>query len=164
MSCSVGDKGKIARSILSYVYYWYNFMPLARGTAACGHTTILSLFWAAGMPITASIPDNYQIDWEAILEPHPDVFTHALYKWLVPDDARPEALKGETLPVRLHSSSRPSLHGDVTSGFQGMWNAFSKPRLIASCWLVVGYNAQETRSAERCGIRQNLKISFLKDY
>ncbi|GFH22733.1 Cir_N domain-containing protein [Haematococcus lacustris] len=36
-------------------------MPLARGSAACGYTTILALFWAAGMPITASIPKSYQV-------------------------------------------------------------------------------------------------------
>jgi hypothetical protein len=49
------------------VYYWYNFMPLARGSAAVGYTTILSLFWALGMPITVPIPKDYQTDWEAIL-------------------------------------------------------------------------------------------------
>lgn len=79
-------------------------MPLARGTAACGYVTILSLFWAAGMPITATIPKNYQVDWEAILEPHPDVFINALYKWMVPDAARPPELKGSTLPVCLRTA------------------------------------------------------------
>ena len=49
------------------MYYWYNFMPLARGSAAVGYTTILSLCWAFGMPVSASIPVNYQADWEAIL-------------------------------------------------------------------------------------------------
>jgi hypothetical protein len=39
----------------------YNFMPLARGTAACGYTALLSLFWAAGMPVTSSIPKDYQV-------------------------------------------------------------------------------------------------------
>jgi len=41
----------------------YNFMPLARGTAAVGYTTMLGLFWAAGMPITAEIPKDYQVHW-----------------------------------------------------------------------------------------------------
>ena len=56
----LGDLPQAAPLILTYGYYWYNFMPLARGTAACGYTTILSLFWAAGMPVTASIPKDYQ--------------------------------------------------------------------------------------------------------
>jgi hypothetical protein len=42
-------------------------MPLARGTAACGYTALLSLFWAAGMPVTSSIPKDYQVtrSWRA---------------------------------------------------------------------------------------------------
>lgn len=50
------DGPAAARSILAFAYFWYNFMPLARGTAAAGYIFILSLFLAAGMPITASIP------------------------------------------------------------------------------------------------------------
>jgi hypothetical protein len=61
------DKPAAADAILRYVYYWYNFMPLARGSAAVGYTTILSLFWAVGMPVSVSIPKDYQPDWEAIL-------------------------------------------------------------------------------------------------
>ncbi len=34
----------------------YNFMPLARGSAVVGAMTVLAVFMAAGMPITASIP------------------------------------------------------------------------------------------------------------
>ena len=45
-----------ARSILTFAYFWYNFMPLARGTAAAGYIFILSLFLAAGIPVTACIP------------------------------------------------------------------------------------------------------------
>ena len=35
-------------------------MPLARGTAAVGYITLLGIFLAAGMPITATIP---QVSW-----------------------------------------------------------------------------------------------------
>lgn len=48
---------------MTYAYYWYNFMPLARGTAAVGYTTLLAWFWAAGMPVTATIPKDYQVGW-----------------------------------------------------------------------------------------------------
>jgi hypothetical protein len=41
----------------------YNFMPLARGTAAVGYTSMLSMFWAAGMPVTAPIPKDYQVEF-----------------------------------------------------------------------------------------------------
>ena len=32
-------------------------MPLARGTAACGYTMLLSLFWAAGILTSTTIPN-----------------------------------------------------------------------------------------------------------
>ena len=51
-----GDKPAAAVAILTFVYYWYNFMPIARGTAVCGHVTLLSLFAVAGMPLKAAIP------------------------------------------------------------------------------------------------------------
>lgn len=50
------DAPGTARSILTFAYFWYNFMPLARGTAAAGYIFILSMFLAAGMPVSASIP------------------------------------------------------------------------------------------------------------
>lgn len=50
------DKDAVVDAILTYAYYWYNFMPLARGTAVVGYIVILALFLAAGMPITAAIP------------------------------------------------------------------------------------------------------------
>lgn len=46
----------LADSILRYAFFWYNFMPLARGTAVVGYITILSMFLAAGMPVTSTIP------------------------------------------------------------------------------------------------------------
>ena len=51
-----GHKPLIAHAALTYVYYWYNFMPLARGTAVTGYITLLAIFLAADMPITSFIP------------------------------------------------------------------------------------------------------------
>ena len=50
------DAPSTAESILTFAYFWYNFMPLARGTAAAGYICILGLFLAAGIPVIASIP------------------------------------------------------------------------------------------------------------
>ena len=50
------DAPGTAQNILTFAYFWYNFMPLARGTAAAGYIFILSMFLAAGMPVSASIP------------------------------------------------------------------------------------------------------------
>ena len=51
-----GDQPGLASAALQYAYYWYNFMPLARGTALVGYVTLLALFLAAGMPITQPAP------------------------------------------------------------------------------------------------------------
>jgi hypothetical protein len=36
-------------------------MPLARGTAVAGYITLLGLFLAANMKVTANIPKNFQV-------------------------------------------------------------------------------------------------------
>ena len=46
----------LARAVLAFAYTWYNFMPLARGTAAAGYVAILGLFAAAGMPVSTPCP------------------------------------------------------------------------------------------------------------
>ena len=70
LSClEKADGPTIAKSILHYAYFWYNFMPLARGTAAAGYIFILSMFLAAGMPVTASIPKASA--WHFALVPKP---------------------------------------------------------------------------------------------
>jgi hypothetical protein len=60
-SWAAGDLAGAARGALTFAYYWYNFMPLARGTAAVGYTTLLALLWALGTPVTAPIPKDYQV-------------------------------------------------------------------------------------------------------
>ena len=92
-------------------------MPLARGTAACGYTAILSLFWAASMPVTASIPKDYQVDWEAILNQHPDAFVESVSKWIYPSEAR-GGMMGST------SAKQPSQQVIITAYYDGscMWS------------------------------------------
>ena len=62
-----GEGPQIAVAAMTYCYYWYNFMPLARGTAASGYVTLLALFLAADMPITARIPQVRPGSCESLL-------------------------------------------------------------------------------------------------
>ncbi|CAN7068427.1 unnamed protein product [Brassica oleracea var. botrytis] len=71
-------------AILRMTYYWYNFMPLARGTAVTGFVVLLGLLLAANMEFTESIPKGLQIDWEAILSVEPDSFVGSVKSWLYP--------------------------------------------------------------------------------
>ncbi|GJP75117.1 hypothetical protein CLOP_g5605 [Closterium sp. NIES-67] len=81
-----GKKGKddklVKNAILRVVYYWYNFSPLARGSAMGGYSSLLGLFLAAGKEITAKPPPDVQLDWEAILSPTLEEFISRVSKWL----------------------------------------------------------------------------------
>ncbi|MEW5314536.1 MAG: hypothetical protein WDW38_006026 [Sanguina aurantia] len=106
--CAIADEAAppvIAEAILTLGYYWYNFMPLARGTAAVGYASILALFWAAGHPITAAIPKTFQVDWQAILSQSPADFIAALSPWMLP----PECRRGAPPPARGSPDVAPSL-------------------------------------------------------
>ncbi|VVB09911.1 unnamed protein product [Arabis nemorensis] len=71
-------------SILRMTYYWYNFMPLTRGTAVTGFVVLLGLLLAANMEFTENIPKGLQIDWEAILNVEPSSFVGSVKSWLYP--------------------------------------------------------------------------------
>ncbi|KAF3647835.1 hypothetical protein FXO37_19750 [Capsicum annuum] len=71
-------------AVLRMTYYWYNFMPLSRGTAVVGFIVLLGLLLAANMEYTGSIPKGLQVDWEAILEFDPSSFVDSVKRWLYP--------------------------------------------------------------------------------
>ncbi|CAL0313437.1 unnamed protein product [Lupinus luteus] len=79
------NKLEIVRdAILRMTYYWYNFMPLSRGSAVVGFVVMLSLLLAANMEFTGSIPQGLQVDWEAILSLDPNSFVDSVKTWLYP--------------------------------------------------------------------------------
>jgi len=70
--------------ILSLTFYWYNYMPLSRGTAAVGYICLLGMFLALGYEITEPVPKDQQVDWEGILRPTPQDFIDQLKDWMYP--------------------------------------------------------------------------------
>ncbi|KAL5706920.1 Suppressor of RPS4-RLD 1 [Ranunculus cassubicifolius] len=74
----------VRNGILKMTYYWYNFMPLSRGTAIVGYTVLLGLFLAANMEITQNIPQGLQVDWEAILTSDLTSFIESIKIWMYP--------------------------------------------------------------------------------
>lgn len=71
-------------AISRMTYYWYNFMPLSRGSAAVGFIVLLGLCLAANMEFSGDIPQGLQVDWEAILNSDPNSFTESLKSWFYP--------------------------------------------------------------------------------
>ncbi|KAL2348343.1 hypothetical protein Fmac_002343 [Flemingia macrophylla] len=74
----------VRNAILKMTYYWYNFMPLSRGSAVVGFVVMLGLLLAANMKFTGSIPQGLQVDWEAILNLDPNSFVDSVKSWLYP--------------------------------------------------------------------------------
>ncbi|XP_061340851.1 suppressor of RPS4-RLD 1 isoform X2 [Gastrolobium bilobum] len=74
----------VREAILRMTYYWYNFMPLSRGSAAVGFVVMLGLLLAANMEFTGSISQGLQVDWEAILNLDPNSFVESVKSWLYP--------------------------------------------------------------------------------
>ena len=60
-------KSIILNYALKIFYYWIIFAPLTRGTATCGYAALHSIVLANGYILKSNIPQNIQLDWEAIL-------------------------------------------------------------------------------------------------
>ena len=67
---------------LDLYFYWANWGPLSRGTAATGYAAILSIILSVGEHVTSRIPRLKQMDWEAILRTSPADFRDAVRPWL----------------------------------------------------------------------------------
>ncbi|KAK8710336.1 hypothetical protein V6N13_145666 [Hibiscus sabdariffa] len=83
-STDINALESVREAILRMTYYWYNFMPLSRGTSAVGFVVLLGLLLAANMEFAGSIPEGVQVDWEAILNFDPNSFMDAIKSWLYP--------------------------------------------------------------------------------
>ncbi|CAI5467722.1 unnamed protein product, partial [Closterium sp. Yama58-4] len=107
---------RIHHAILRMGFYWYNFMPMARGTAMVGYVSMLGLFAAADMHVTADIPKGVQVDWEGILTPRVEDFIASLSEWMLPsidyNSPVPQQnwVREMTLPTRLSSSTAVTVH------------------------------------------------------
>jgi hypothetical protein len=67
---------------LAFYFYWINFGPLSRGTSGVGMSVLIAMLLAQGLRLDRQLPRKVQLDWEAILSPHPAAFTAAIADWL----------------------------------------------------------------------------------
>jgi tetratricopeptide (TPR) repeat protein len=68
---------------LKIFFYWCNFAPLTRGSAATGYVVLHSILLASGYIVNATLFQNVQLDWEAILTTNPTDFVSDHEKWLL---------------------------------------------------------------------------------
>lgn len=81
-STSLDVLENVKNEILRMTYYWYNFMPLSRGSASVGFTVLLGLLIAVNLEFTGTIPKGVQVDWDAILNSSPESFIETVKPWL----------------------------------------------------------------------------------
>ena len=79
----VSDQHKeILKMSLELFYFWINFAPLTRGTAACGYSSLLSIMLSCGVSFSQPMPISVQLDWEAIFAKDCSDFAERMYMLL----------------------------------------------------------------------------------
>ncbi|XP_072032463.1 tetratricopeptide repeat protein 13-like [Amphiura filiformis] len=68
--------------ILSIAYYFYNLMPLSRGTSSVAYAVALGLILSLGREVTGRIPRGKVMDVEAILAGSPEAFATLAKSWM----------------------------------------------------------------------------------
>lgn len=76
---SVDEGVKICLEIF---YYWVNFAPLSRGSAATGYSALIGCMASLGELPAAPLPRGVQIDWLGILSTSPAQFVSAVYPYV----------------------------------------------------------------------------------
>eukprot|EP00794_Sanderia_malayensis_P017542 gene17542-19292_t len=69
-------------TIITMMYYFYNFVPLSKGSSAVAYTVAVGLLFAIGQEVTGPIPIEKQPDLEAILSSNPETFIKTIQRWL----------------------------------------------------------------------------------
>uniref|UniRef100_A0A8C5R2L3 Tetratricopeptide repeat domain 13 n=1 Tax=Leptobrachium leishanense TaxID=445787 RepID=A0A8C5R2L3_9ANUR len=82
LSTEMGEADVVCDLILSLVYYFYNLMPLSRGSSVVAYSVIMGALMASGKEVSGKIPKGKLVDFEAMTAPGPDVFTKSAKSWM----------------------------------------------------------------------------------
>jgi tetratricopeptide (TPR) repeat protein len=88
------ERDELLDAALRVVFFWYNLMPLSRGTSAIGGCMLHAALLACDLEIAVPIPDGLQPDWDAILSSTADEFCLRMKHWIVLRDASSSTLAG----------------------------------------------------------------------
>ncbi|XP_033625874.1 tetratricopeptide repeat protein 13-like [Asterias rubens] len=69
------EPDSVVRLMLSIVYYFYNLMPLSKGSSSVAYSVAVGLILAIGKEVTGRIPKGNIVDVEALLCGSPENFT-----------------------------------------------------------------------------------------
>eukprot|EP01065_Artemidia_motanka_P021710 TRINITY_DN25969_c0_g1_i1.p1 TRINITY_DN25969_c0_g1~~TRINITY_DN25969_c0_g1_i1.p1 ORF type:complete len:915 (+),score=196.43 TRINITY_DN25969_c0_g1_i1:62-2746(+) len=90
-AAAAADPGEAAKKnqplidkLLTVYFFWVNFQPLTRGSAAVGLCSLLGMLLSVGLELRGGVKEGVQTDWEGILCPDSGAFAAAISKWMVP--------------------------------------------------------------------------------
>jgi len=83
------EKDSSANSILQLVYYFYNLLPMSRGTSSIAYSVAMGLFMAGNKEFTSNIPPEIQPDIEAYFAGSADGFIKKIRSWLTLKNMQP---------------------------------------------------------------------------
>ncbi|XP_061327297.1 tetratricopeptide repeat protein 13 isoform X2 [Pezoporus flaviventris] len=82
LSAELGEVDAVCNLILSLVYYFYNLMPLSRGSSVIAYSVIMGALMASGKEVSGKIPKGKAIDFEAMTAPGSEAFSKIARSWM----------------------------------------------------------------------------------
>ncbi|XP_062831839.1 tetratricopeptide repeat protein 13 isoform X2 [Anolis carolinensis] len=98
------ESDAVCSLILSLAYYFYNLMPLSRGSSVVAYSVIMGALMASGKEVSGKIPKGKLVDFEAMIAPGSEAFSKVAKDWL---NLKSISLSYKSLP--LVSESFPTL-------------------------------------------------------
>ncbi|KAK3093376.1 hypothetical protein FSP39_014746 [Pinctada imbricata] len=80
--------------VLTMAYYFYNMMPLTRGTSAVAYSVVVGLVMSVHRVVNGKIPAGKLLEMEAILSGAPDAFILVTKNWM--------NVKTAEIPITIH--------------------------------------------------------------
>ncbi|NXA19429.1 TTC13 protein, partial [Ibidorhyncha struthersii] len=82
LSAELGEVDAVCNLILSLVYYFYNLMPLSRGSSVIAYSVIMGALMASGKEVSGKIPKGKLVDFEAMTAPGSEAFSKIARSWM----------------------------------------------------------------------------------
>ncbi|KAM4041518.1 tetratricopeptide repeat protein 13 isoform 1-T1 [Anomaloglossus baeobatrachus] len=82
LSTELGEADVVCELILSLVYYFYNLMPLSRGSSVVAYSVIMGALMASGKQVSGKIPKGKLVDFEAMTAPGSEAFSKTSKSWM----------------------------------------------------------------------------------
>ncbi|XP_006874222.1 PREDICTED: tetratricopeptide repeat protein 13 isoform X2 [Chrysochloris asiatica] len=120
LSSEFGEADAVCNLILSLVYYFYNLMPLSRGSSVIAYSVIVGALMASGKEVAGKIPKGKLVDFEAMTAPGSEAFSKIAKSWMNLKSISPSY---KTLPSV--SETFPSLRSMIE-----VLNTDSSPRCL----------------------------------